>query len=164
MLIQRAGSIWGSERLSKMRVNCLHGYFIFEETKVGQVSDFANKNGFDIVFLDNGKFTFSKLAGISEHIIKGQPLGDFPAIQSFEGEPWELMQASGVVYDFVLDQVRPIQSITAITQLKASNNWLISKGLILPGSLLENGQRIKSYSGWFSRERGTWLYEGVLYV
>lgn len=147
-----------------MKVKCLHGYFIFEETRVGQVTDFANKNQLDIVYLDNGQFTFSKLAQVSEYSLYGKPLGDFSAIKTFAGKPWDVFEANGVVYNFLLDQVVPILSITQIAQLKASQNWYLSPGLILPGSLLENGQRIKSYNAWFSRERATWLYEGVSYV
>lgn len=153
--------IWG---LQPMKVKCLHGYFLFEPTRVGQITDFANKNNLDLVYLDDGQFTFSRLAQIENYSIQGKELGGYPAIKTYAGKPWDLFEQNGVVYNFVTDQVVPIESVTQITVLKASQNWLISPGLILPGSLLENGERVKSYNAWFSRDRNTWLYEGVSFV
>lgn len=147
-----------------MRVKCLHGFFIFEETRVGQVSDFMSLTGLSIVPWRD-QFTFEPLAEAPAYSLLGKEIFGVPATATFEGEPWEVFEANGLVYDFVEGLVVPIQSVTQVTAIKLAGNRFISPGLILPGSLTDEG-RVKDYAAWFSRDRSplSWLYSEVGYV
>lgn len=146
-----------------MRVKCLHGYFIFHETKVGQVSDWMSLTGMRLV-PKSDYFTFDDLQDAPSYSINGGPLLSTTAIKTFEGQPWEVFEANGMVYDFTTGEVRPIASTQVRTVVKNAGNRFVSPGLLLPGSLSTTGKRIKDFSGWFSRDRLRWLYSEVSYV
>ena len=146
-----------------MKLKCLHGYFLFEETSAGQLSDFVSLTGFDLVPKGN-KYTFADLEEAPEYSITAKPFLDFPAIATYEGEPWEVFEANGVVYNFALGLVVPIQSVIQRANVELAGNRYISSGLILPGSLTLKGERVKNYSAWWSRNTLRWLYSEVEYV
>lgn len=143
-----------------MKVNCLHGFFIFEETSVGQVSDFMALTGLSLVQWRDA-YTFHALATSPRYSIKGAPIHGIPALKTFEGEPWEVFEENELVYDFTSGQVVPITSVAVRTTVKPAGNRYISPGLILPGSLLPDGSRVQSFSGWYSRQTLRWLYSEV---
>lgn len=150
-----------------MKIRCLHGYFIFEETRVSQVSDFMRYTSLEIV--PKGlSFTFEDLENAPRYSIVGKTLSlgktPIPAIASHEGEPWEVFEANQIVYDFVLGTIRPIQSVTAFTEILNAGNRYVSNGLILPGSLTVEGKRVKDYAAWYSRDTKRFLYSEVTYV
>lgn len=147
-----------------MKISCRHGYFIFEETKVGQISDFISWSGLTIVPLPNGTYTFKALENAPRYSLEGKALLDFIALKTFEGEPWEVFEANGVVYDFGKGVVAPILSVTTVTTIRTAGNRFVSPGLILPGSLTAEGLRVKDYAAFFSRDRLTFLYTDVTYV
>lgn len=146
-----------------MKVKCNHGYFIFEETEVGQISDFSYITGKKIIAREN-YYTFEPLTRVDKYSLKAKPILNLPAIKTFEGEPWEVLEANGFVYDFRTDIIVPIASIVLTTTLNLVGNRYISQGLLLPGCFDQSGRKIKSFSGWYSRERGTWLYSEVEFV
>ncbi len=146
-----------------MKIKCLHGYFIFEETKVGQISDFMSYSGLSLVPKDN-YFTFEDLALAPDFSLAGKSYLGFTALETFAGRPWEVFEANGVIYDFTLGELVPILSVTQTTEIKLAGNRFISPGLILPGSLTDGGERVKDYAAWFSRETQKWLYSEVTYV
>ena len=147
-----------------MRVKCRHGFFIFEETRVGQVSDFMSLTGLKLVPWRD-EYTFETLADAPEYSLTGKDLLGIPAVATFEGQPWEVFEANGFVYDFVQDLVVPIASIIQTTRVQRAGNRFISPGLILPGSLTDEG-RVKDYAAWFSRDRSplSWIFTEVGYV
>lgn len=146
-----------------MKVKCLHGFFIFEETRVGQVSDFMSSTG--LVIASRGPdYTFGPLVQAPTFSLKGTALMDATALKTFEGEPWEVFEANQVVYDFQRGLVVPIASISQKTRVSLAGNRYTSPGLILPGSVTEDGKRVRDYAAWFSRDRLTWLYSEVGYV
>lgn len=146
-----------------MRIICRHGYFIFQELRVGQVSDFMSRFGLDIV--SKGKdFTFATLESAPNYSLKNKQLMGNIALENFEGEPWEVFEKNKLVYDFDLDLVVPISSITQVIKIDQSGNKFTSAGLIKPGSTTAGGQRVKDYSAWFSRDTLTFLYTEVAYV
>lgn len=146
-----------------MKVKCLHGFFIFEETKVGQVSDFMSLTGLKLVpWRDN--FTFEKIELAPEYSIQGKAFLGFTALKTYEGEPWEVFEQNGVVYNFNTGLVVPIASVVQTIKVSMAGNRFVSPGLIIPGSLTSEGKKVKSYSGWFSRDTLRWLYSEVSYV
>lgn len=145
-----------------MRLNCLHGYFIFQETKVGQVSDFMSLTGMELIPKD-GAYTFAFLEDAPLYSIAGKDLLGLPAVETYEGTQWAVFEANGFVYDLGLGIMRPIDAITQTTKVELAGNRFISPGLIQPGSLTDQG-RVKNYSAWFSRDTQRWLYSEVTYV
>jgi len=146
-----------------MRLNCLHGFFIFQETKVGQVSDFMSLTGLSLVPWRDA-YTFEALVDAPNFSLAGKTMLEHPATKTFAGEPWEVFEANEVVYNFDTGLVVPIASITQRVVIQLAGNRFISNGLILPGSLTDDGDRVKDYSAWFSRDTLRWLYSGVSYV
>lgn len=146
-----------------MKVKCQHGYFTFSEIKVSQVYDFCFLTGAVLVPKYFG-YTFEDLKDAPNYSIAGAPLLNLVATQTFAGEPWEVFEANGVVYNFVTGLLVPLVSITEVISIDDAGNRAISSGLIIPGSLTALGQRVKNYSAWFSRDTARWLYSEVEYV
>ena len=146
-----------------MRVDCLHGYFIFTETKSGQISDFVSQTGLTLVKKDN-YYTFEFCENAKDYSLAGLTYLGVPAIETFEGNIWDVFEANAFVYDFVLGIVRPILSVVQKTSISLSGNRYVANGLILPGSITDDGQRVTGYSAWYSRDIKTWNYTAVYYV
>lgn len=146
-----------------MRVRCLHGYFIFDEMRQGQISDFMNLTGLSLVPKDN-YYTFEGLEDAPEYSLLGKTYLNLPAVALYEGKPWEVFEANEFVFDFTTGLLVPITSIARIIEIKQAGNMFVSNGLILPGSLTTEGKRVKDYAAWFSRDRLTWHYSEVTYV
>ena len=146
-----------------MRIQCKHGFFIFRESKVGEISDFMSLTGLSLAPRED-YYTFETLQNAPDYSLIGKPLvGGAVAIKTFQGAPWEVFEANGLVYDFTLDLVVPIATIIAKTKVKLAGNYFVSPGLILPGSLTDEG-RVKDYAAWYLNTRASWLYSGVEYV
>lgn len=145
-----------------MRVRCIHGYFIFEETKVGQISDFMTLTGLDLVAVDE-YYTFESIAEAPDFSLAGLSILGTPAIQTFEGRPWEVFLENEIVYHFGLDLVVPIASITQKIKIEIAGNLMLANGLILPGSIADQGQ-VSGYDAWFSRDTQVFKYSEVTYV
>lgn len=146
-----------------MRVKCLHGFFIFQETAVGQISDFMALTGVSLTPWRDF-YTFEDIELAPNYSLKGKALLDTTATVTFEGEPWDVFEANGLVYNFVSGLIVPIASISQVTEVLAAGNRLISPGLILPGSLTDDGDRVKAYSAWYSRTTQRWNYSEVEFV
>ena len=146
-----------------MRIICRHGYFTFQELRVGQVSDFMSRYGLDLVS-KGSEFTFSDLESAPKYSLKNKDLMGNVALFNFEGEPWQVFEKNNLVYNFDTGLVVPISSITEVITVDEVGNKFISPGLIQPGSTTAGGQRVKDYSAWFSRDTLTFLYSEVAYV
>ncbi len=146
-----------------MKIKCLHGYFIFQETRISQVSDFISRFGLELV-QDGPDYTFELLAGAPRYSIKGKSYLGNVALKNFEGEPWEVFAKNELVYDFSKGLVVPISSVTNTVTIDQAGNKFISPGLILPGSLTADGDRVMDYSAWYSRDTLRFSYSEVAYV
>jgi hypothetical protein len=146
-----------------MKIECLHGYFLFEETRAGQISDFMSLFGLEITKVGN-RFTFQDLADAPRFSIEGSTYLGAPAVATFEGEPWEVMRANNLVYDFTQGVVVPISSITQAARLNAAGNYFVSTGMILPGSITEDGSRVTDYAAFYVSDRVNFKYSEVTYV
>jgi len=146
-----------------MRVDCQHGFFIFREDKVGEISDFVSLSGLSIVrFRD--QFTFETLAAVPEYSIDGSQFLGALATKTYAGEPGELFEQNELVYDFSRDLVVPISTITQVVTIKQSGRRIVTNGLILPGSLTEDLDKITGYSGYFLRDSLRWIYSEVQFA
>lgn len=147
-----------------MRIDCLHGYFKFTEVKAGEVSFFQSRFGLELVLHKDGYFTFPFLIDAPKYSIEGSTYLGAEATETFEGQPWEVMQKNSLVYNFVTDEVVLAQSISTNLLLLESNFYFVSTGLILPGSLTNSGKRVVSYSAFYLRDFAKFKYSGVKYV
>lgn len=142
-------------------IKCLHGFFIFEERKVGQISDFMSLfEGLEIV-RSGALYTFASLADAPRYSIEGGEYLGAAATVTIEGEPWEIMRANKLVYDFDADELVPIASISRRVQLEPTANAILSPGLIMPGSLTEEGERVKDYAAWYLFDTNRFKYSEV---
>ncbi len=145
-----------------MKIDCIHGYFIFEETSSGQISEFMSRYGLSIE-KENDRFIFSDLVGAPEYSIQGALWMGAPCITTFEGPPWEIMRENGLVYNFLLGLVVPINSILQVIDVKNAGKFYISNGMILPGSVTDDGSRVTDYSAFYARERENFKYSEIDY-
>lgn len=145
-----------------MIIKCLHGFYLFEETEVGEVSEFMRLTGLNLVSRDS-YFTFSSLLDVENYSLKGKSIGSAIGLKAFEGEPWEVFRANGLVYDFVNDLIVPISSIASQVRIEAGVNRLIANGLVMAGAFNQFGVQIKGYKGFYIRENAHWLLTEVTY-
>lgn len=146
-----------------MKLNCSHGFFKFEETSAGQISDFMTYSGFQLVKKDD-YYTFKSLELAPDYTIEGKEFLGHVATETFEGSPEAVFKANGVVYDFTKDRVLPISSITAKASIVNAGNYYLSNGLILPGSRVLSGQIITGFRAFWSARGLKWFYTGIDYV
>jgi hypothetical protein len=145
-----------------MKINCRHGFFLFEERSPGDISRFQNIfDGLPLIVRSGGLFTFEFLSSAPTHAVGGGTYLGAPAAVSFEGEPSEVMRANDLVYNFVTDTVVPIATITAKLDLAEATNYFLSPGLILPGTVRDDGLRVTDYAAWYLFDSGKFKYSEV---
>jgi hypothetical protein len=150
-----------------MLVKCIHGYFQFFETAPGELSKFSDRFvsrlELDLeVAIDH--VTFASLKDAPNYSIKNSKYLEATALKTFEGKPWEVMKENGLVYNFQTDEVVPITSITQRVQLDQASSYFLASGLILPGSLTDQGKRVTDYSAWYLFESAMFKYSEVTLV
>ncbi len=136
-----------------MKIKCSHGYFTFEENYSGEISDFMAMTGLMIVS-NNEIFTFEELADAPDYALVGGEYLGAAVSETYEGKPHEIMRANGLVYDFSQSLVVPIATIVNMVELKNAGAYYVANGLILPGSVTDDGERITDYSAWYSKATG----------
>jgi hypothetical protein len=145
-----------------MLVKCLHGFFIFQESAAGDISRFVSLfEGLEIVARDD-YYTFADLLEAPDWSIEGLDYVDTPATETFHRTPWETMRVNEIVYDFQQGLVVPISTITQSAKLYPAANYYLSDGLILPGSLLEDGTRVTDYACQYLFGSGKFRYSEVI--
>lgn len=144
-----------------MKIDCRHGFFVFEETEVGQISHFMSLFGLEIERYGD-VFTFSDLVDAPDYSLPGGTFLGCPTTEAFEGPPWDVMRANSIVYDFNLGAVVPIISITQVVKIKAAGDALITTGMIIPGSVREDGTRVTDYAAFYDPNRPGFKYSEVI--
>lgn len=143
-----------------MQIRCDHGYFFFRESKVGQISAFMSIFGLDLVAKDD-YYTFETLFDSDDFSIKGSEYLGSVATVTYAGRPWEVMRENGLVYDFTQDLVVPIETIVTTVEISEAANYFLSPGLILPGSVRDDGSRVTDYSAWYLFDSAKFKYSEV---
>lgn len=146
-----------------MKINCSHGYFKFEETKPGQFSDFVSTFGFEIV-RSGDHFTFEALADAPDYSLAGGTFLGVPTTETYEGPPWEVMRENGLVYNFSLGLIVPILTVVQPISISQSGNFMIAGGMIIPGSIMEDGKRVTDYSAFYLPGYPGFKYGEISYV
>lgn len=133
-----------------MKIKCMHGFFLFEEQRPGEASEFSSLFGLELEPFDN-YFTFAPLAEAPDFALAGLPYLEATTTKTFAGRPWDVMRENNLVYNFNTGLVVPITSITQAVKLSLAGTYWVSPGLILPGSLTDEGTRVTDYAAWFSK-------------
>lgn len=143
-----------------MIIRCRSGFFLFEETVPGEVSTFASVFKVTLVPYKNF-YTFEFLEDAEEYSLLGKPYLNLPALATFEGEPWEVMEENGFVYSLSLGILVPKISILSVIKIARTQTAYIQDGIIQPGSLTPLGERISGYKAWFSFRTNSFQYAEI---
>lgn len=143
-----------------MRIDCLHGYFIFTESTAGEIASFMSRFGLSLAW--NGKaFTFSGLLDAPSFSLPGGKFLGYTTTEAFEGEPWQIMEANGLVYDFVKGMILPLEAILKTVKVQPSLNFFDCGGIIVPGSVTDDGKRVTEYAAHYNFSTNTFRYSMV---
>lgn len=146
-----------------MQIKCLHGYFIFREDNAGELSRFCSLfQGLELVPVDD-YFTFADLEDAPSHSIEGGEYLGVTAIKTFEGKPWDVFRENKLVYNFSSGEIVPIDTILKRIELFQAPNYFLSSGLILPGSVTDDGSRVTDYAAWYLFDTNKFKYSSVTY-
>lgn len=145
-----------------MRIKCLHGYFKIWETRAGDVSRFASYFGLSLVQKDD-YYTFTALSEAPDYVFAGTEYLGAAAAVTFEGRPWQIMRENSLVYNFNTGLVQNIQTIATAVELGRAGNYYFSSGLLLPGSVKEDGSRVTEYSAWYLWDSLKFKYSEVVF-
>lgn len=145
-----------------MKIECIHGYFKFEETSPGQLSKFMSRFGFEIERVGD-HFTFSDLIEAPDYSIAGGTFLAAPTLETFEGKPWDVMRENRLVYDFSLGIVVPIDLVTQTAKISTAGNVFVANGMLLPGSLTVEGERVTDYAAYFMEDSLRFKYSEITY-
>lgn len=145
-----------------MKIECIHGYFKFSETAAGQIAHFMSLFGLEIERAGD-HFTFSDLVDAPNFSLKGGMFLGAPTTETFEGNPWDVMRANGLVYDFSKGEVVPLELVVQSAQVVAAGYYFVSSGMLLPGSVTDDGSRVTDYAAFFVPERVNFKYSEVDY-
>lgn len=143
-----------------IRIDCRHGYYILKEHQVGHMSKFAGLYELDIIPKE-GYFTFAGLKDAPNYSIKGNEYLGVIASKTFSGNPWDVMRANGIVYDFINKAAVLKSEITQRFELKRARNYYLTNGLIMAGSLTVEGYRVTDYSAGYLLHSGQFKYGGI---
>jgi hypothetical protein len=135
-----------------MKIECLHGYYKFSETQSGELSHFASLFGLELE-RSGDHFTFSDLVDAPTHSLTGGTFLGAPTLFAMEGPPWEVMRKNKLVYDFQKGLVVPILAILTVCDFVQAGFNFVSNGMILGGSVTEDGSRVTDYAAFYSQSK-----------
>jgi hypothetical protein len=131
-----------------LKIDCLHGYYKFYEEAAGEISRFMALYGFSLV-KSGDHFTFETLFEAPEYSLEGGSYLGATADVTHEGHPHEVMKANELIYDFNSDSIKDINTITQKIAVSQGQRYYLSDGLIIAGSLTDEGLRVMDYAAFF---------------
>lgn len=145
-----------------MKIKCLHGFYIFRNDYAGEISRFCSLTGLDIVPKDD-YFTFAFLKDAPDYSFTGKTYLGLPALETYEGKPWEVMEENGFVYDVNAGSLKLIQLITKVVDIEQVGSVYVASGLLQAGSIAKNLKRVKNYSASFDLNDMKFRYNEIEY-
>ena len=135
-----------------MRVLCRSGHFAFYPRNASDLAQFSNY--FDVTLKrERDYYTFEGLYGAESYSLTLKPYLNLPALETFEGDPWDVMKENGFVYSLALGIIVPKLAIISIVEVPLVGFYFRAGGSLLqPGSRTLTGDLIMSYSGEFVDE------------
>jgi hypothetical protein len=146
-----------------MIIRCIHGYFICYEQRTTEIAKFNTLFGSDLVPCQD-YYTFQLLYEAKSYSLAGLPYLGTNATVNYEGSPWDVMAANGLIYNFESGHLVPILSITTKVDPKQARGYQFTTGLILPGSVDSQLNRISGYQAQFDFEFSRFDYTSIDYV
>jgi|SRR5665213_1249903 len=144
-----------------LKIQCVSGFFIIRDEATWEIPRFISMVGLQLVsFRDFWTFPF--LVTAEDYSLKGKQYLGVTATKTFEGEPWDIMAENGLVYDFGAGLVKPISTITQHLYIKDAGQFYVSNGLLVPGSLRDDGKRVTDYSARFLWDSNSFRYSEVV--
>lgn len=146
-----------------MKITCINGYFIFKEDRSGEIARFNSMYAQDLISVYD-YYTFKMLAEFPKYSIAGKPLLGVPAIATFEGKPWDILEANKMVYDFSARKVMPILKVMdRVDPKRQYDNWSFD-GLIKAGSKDPYWNIISGYNCVLNLEKFQFFYSDLFYA
>ena len=135
-----------------MRILCRHGHFAFYPKKASDIARFSNYFSVSLK-REQDYYTFAGLYQAPKYSLLGKIYLNLPAIETYEGNPWEVMKENNFVYHLGLGVLVPKLSIVGMAELPLVGFHFLGGGaLVQPGVRSLTGQQILSYSGEFIEE------------
>ncbi len=146
-----------------MKLTCIHGYFIAREDVPGEIARFNSLFSQDFVSKDD-YYTFELLADAPDFSIVGLAYLNLVGLVNYAAKPFEVMEQNGFIYDFSNKVLKPIEAIAIqITPIRL-NEAYSTRGLIQPGSLTKDWERVKGYNCDINMTNLTFIYSGIIYA
>lgn len=145
-----------------MRVTCLNGYFMFREDQPGEVARFNSTYSQDLERKDD-YYTFALLATAPDYSIALAPYLNLIATETYEGHPHEVFRENGFVYDSGIGFIRLAASISTLFEPVQLYDKIIANGLIQPGSVTKNWQKVTGYQGFIDTNQYKFYYSEIFY-
>jgi hypothetical protein len=135
-----------------MRILCRHGHFAFYPNTVSDIARFCKY--FDTLLIrEQDYYTYAGLLNAPSYSLTGKPYLNIPAVETFEGKPWEVMKQNGFVFHLGLKVLVPKVTIVNLVDLSLVGYYFVAGGaLVQPGSRMATGGQILSYSSEFVQE------------
>lgn len=148
-----------------MRISCYKGYYEFREDEPGEVAKFNSYYSQDLTSV-GAFFTFALLADAPVYSVQGRPYLGLVATKTFAGSPAEVLEANGLIYDFILGAVVPAASVLYRVDLARGRAYGVSRSLLIPGSIAMadgSADRVAGYSAHFDHKTLLFKYSEVSY-
>jgi hypothetical protein len=135
-----------------MRIVCRHGHFAFYPRRASELARFSNYFSAELL-PERDYYTFAELIDAPSYSLAGLEYLGIPAIETFEGDPWNVMRENGFVFNLTLGKLVPKQTITSIIELPFTGFYFSTQSpLIQPGTKTVSGKSILSYGAEFIEE------------
>lgn len=140
-----------------IKINCINGYFQLRETSPGEINKFIQNYGFDLVLLKD-YFTFSFLNNAPEFSIQGGEYLGVVCSKTYSGEPWDIMKENNIIYDFIDNKAKLLNQVIKSVTIVRSSLYYVINGLVMPGSLTDEGSLIRTYEAWYDFKTNRFKY------
>jgi len=127
-----------------MIITCLHGYFMFKEETNGEIARFNTYYDQDLKHQDD-YYTFDALTDFPEYCVLGKPIINLPAITTYVGRPWEILEENKFVYSYLTGFILPLYASAIIIEYTETLEYVYNMGLIQPGNITKMGKIITGY-------------------
>lgn len=131
-----------------MMVHCRHGFFEYYPQRSTDLQRFERIQKVKL-FAERDYFTFEGLLNLERFSLQGSVYNNLPALVTYEGrDAAEVMQENGFVYHLATEVLIPKDLVlTTVTIPQTLDCAIAPSCFVQPGAILQNGQRLVSYSG-----------------
>ncbi len=129
-----------------MKVICEHGYYKFFPEWAGEVVQFEDTFGRELVAVGN-YYTFAKLAALENYSIEGQDYGGIPAKVNYAGRVEDVFRENQLKYNIEDDKIETNDNPTIVGE-KADNFIWVVTGIPQAFAQLQDKTVISGFQGF----------------